>query len=123
MFTSRIFGKGERKIAILFNDKGIAIAFAIKITVFRSKRLAEKFDGIFTQIVFLLHEENLVSLKVQYIDGIKIESKPSQRQAAAAELRTSKTKKADTVKVPAFYILKGAKIITAPLQGEGAVRR
>lgn len=106
------------------SDRGIAIAFVIKITIFRSKRLAEKFDGIFTQIVFLLHEENLVSLKVQYIDGTKIESKSSQRQAAAAaELRTSQTKKADTVKVPAFYILKGAKIITAPLQGEGAVRR
>lgn len=104
------------------NDKGIAIAFAIKITIFRSKRLAEKFDGIFTKIVFLLHEENFVFLKVQYIDGTKIESKSSQRQNAA-ELRTSQTKKADTVKVPAFYILKGAKIITAPLQGEGAVRR
>lgn len=100
----------------------MAIAFAIKITIFRSKRLAEKFDGIFTKIVFLLHEENFVSLKVQYIDGTKIESKPSQRQAAA-ELRTSQKKKADTVKVPTFYILKGAKIITAPLQGEGAVRR
>ena len=44
------------------------------INIFRSKRLAEKFDGIFTQIVLLLHEENLVSLKVQYIDGTKIES-------------------------------------------------
>ena len=44
------------------------------INIFRGKRLAEKFDGIFTQIVLLLHEENLVSLKVQYIDGTKIES-------------------------------------------------
>ncbi len=44
------------------------------INIFRSKRLADKFDGIFTQIVLLLHDENLVSLKVQYIDGTKIES-------------------------------------------------
>ena len=44
------------------------------INIFRSKRLADKFDNIFTQIVRLLHEENLVSLKVQYIDGTKIES-------------------------------------------------
>ena len=44
------------------------------INIFRSKRLAGKFDNIFTQIVLLLHEENLVSLKVQYIDGTKIES-------------------------------------------------
>ena len=44
------------------------------INLFRSKRLAGKFDDIFTQIVLLLHDENLVSLKVQYIDGTKIES-------------------------------------------------
>ena len=44
------------------------------INIFRSKRLAGKFDNIFTQIVLLLHEENIVSLKVQYIDGTKIES-------------------------------------------------
>ena len=44
------------------------------INIFRSKRLANKFDDIFTQIVLLLHNEGLVSLKVQYIDGTKIES-------------------------------------------------
>lgn len=44
------------------------------INIFRSRRLADKFDSIFTQIVLLLHEEGLVSLKVQYIDGTKIES-------------------------------------------------
>lgn len=44
------------------------------INIFRSKRLVNKFDDIFTQIVLLLHEEGLVSLKVQYIDGTKIES-------------------------------------------------
>ncbi len=44
------------------------------INIFRSKRLAGKFDKIFTQIVLLLNEEGLVSLKVQYIDGTKIES-------------------------------------------------
>ena len=43
------------------------------ITLFRSKRLVGKFDGIFTQIVLLLHDEGLVSLNVQYIDGTKIE--------------------------------------------------
>ena len=44
------------------------------INLFRSKRLAGRFDGIFTQIVVLLHDEGLVSLNVQYIDGTKIES-------------------------------------------------
>lgn len=44
------------------------------INIFSGKRLAGKFDSIFTRIVLLLNEEGLVSLKVQYIDGTKIES-------------------------------------------------
>lgn len=41
---------------------------------FRSKRLGAQIDTIFTQVVELLHQEGLVSLQVQYIDGTKIES-------------------------------------------------
>ena len=44
------------------------------INILRSKRLAGRFDKIFTQIVQLLNGEGFVSLKVQYIDGPKIES-------------------------------------------------
>lgn len=44
------------------------------INYYRSKRLKEGFDSVFTQVVELLHEEGFVSLKVQYIDGTKIES-------------------------------------------------
>lgn len=44
------------------------------INIFRGKRLTGVFDKIFTQIVLMLNEEGLVSLKVQYIDGTKIES-------------------------------------------------
>lgn len=44
------------------------------INYYRSKRLKEGFDSVFTQVVQLLHEEGFVSLKVQYIDGTKIES-------------------------------------------------
>lgn len=44
------------------------------INLFRSRRLAGKFEDIFTQVVLLLSEEGLVSLKKQYIDGTKIES-------------------------------------------------
>ena len=44
------------------------------INNFRSKRLVGTFDSLFTQVVLLLHEEGLVSLKVQYVDGTKIES-------------------------------------------------
>ena len=44
------------------------------INYYRGKRLKEGFDPVFTQVVELLHEEGFVSLKVQYIDGTKIES-------------------------------------------------
>ena len=44
------------------------------INYFRGKRLKDKFGGIFTQVVELLHGEGFVSLDVQYVDGTKIES-------------------------------------------------
>lgn len=44
------------------------------INYYRGKRLKEGFDAVFTQVVRLLHEEGFVALKVQYIDGTKIES-------------------------------------------------
>ncbi len=44
------------------------------INYYRGKRLKEGFDAVFTQVVKLLHEEGFVSLKVQYVDGTKIES-------------------------------------------------
>ena len=44
------------------------------INYYRGKRLRNGLDEIFTQVVQLLHEEGFVSLKVQYIDGTKIES-------------------------------------------------
>jgi transposase len=44
------------------------------INNFLSRRLLGTFDSLFTQVVLLLHDEDLVSLKVQYVDGTKIES-------------------------------------------------
>ena len=45
------------------------------INRFRSERLADgRFESIFRQVVELLHEEGLISLDVQYINGTKIES-------------------------------------------------
>ena len=44
------------------------------INYYRGKRLKDGFDAVFTQVVRLLHEEGFVSLKVQYVDGTKIES-------------------------------------------------
>ena len=45
------------------------------INRFRSERLCDgRFEELFRQTVVLMNEEGLVSLKVQYIDGTKIES-------------------------------------------------
>ena len=44
------------------------------INYYRGKRLKEGFDAVFTQVIQLLHDEGFVSLKVQYIDGTKVES-------------------------------------------------
>lgn len=44
------------------------------INYFRGKRLKDVIQGLFADIVRMLHELNYVSLKVQYIDGTKIES-------------------------------------------------
>ena len=70
-----------RQMAKLWNENivymwlgGTVIPDFRTINNFRSKRLIGTFDGLFTQVVELLHDEGLVSLKVQYIDGTKIES-------------------------------------------------
>ena len=44
------------------------------INYFRGKRLKKGVDAIFTQVVELLHQEGMLTLEVQYIDGTKIES-------------------------------------------------
>ena len=44
------------------------------LNYFRGKRLKEHFDNLFTQVVVLLSEQGFVSLKVQYVDGTKVES-------------------------------------------------
>ena len=44
------------------------------INYFRGKRLKTGIDTVFTQVVELLHQEGLVTLNVQYIDGTKVES-------------------------------------------------
>lgn len=44
------------------------------INYFRSKRLKDSFESIFTQVVELLHSQGFISLNVQYIDGTKLES-------------------------------------------------
>ena len=44
------------------------------INYFRGKRLKTGIDNVFTQVVELLHQEGLVTLNVQYVDGSKVES-------------------------------------------------
>lgn len=45
---------------------------------FRSEHLKETIDGLFSQVVVLLVEEGYVSLREQYVDGTKIESKSNK---------------------------------------------
>ena len=44
------------------------------INYFRGKRLKAHFDTLSTQVAVLLSEQGFVSLKVQYVDGTKVES-------------------------------------------------
>ena len=44
------------------------------INRFRGQRLQKTLQPIFTQVVFLLHDEGLLSLKELYTDGTKIEA-------------------------------------------------
>ena len=44
------------------------------INYFRGKRLKGLIQGLFADVVMLLHQLEYVSLNVQYIDGTKIES-------------------------------------------------
>ena len=53
---------------------GMRFPYFRTIDYYRGKRLKDGFDSVFTRGVQLLHDEGLVSLKVQYIDGTKIES-------------------------------------------------
>ena len=48
------------------------------INDFRSKRLKNHINKLFTQVVFILVDLGYVSLDVQYIDGTKIESKANR---------------------------------------------
>ncbi len=49
------------------------------INNFRSKRLKDHINKLFTQVVMMLVELGYITLDVQYIDGTKIESSAIKR--------------------------------------------
>ena len=48
------------------------------VNTFRSKHLKDTIDNLFSQVVMLLVEEGYISLREQYVDGTKIESKSNK---------------------------------------------
>ena len=88
------------------------------INRFRSERLSDgRFDELFRQVVLLLNAEGLVSLKVQYIDGTKIES-VANRYTFVWKGSVEKSKARLEAKVEA--VLKTAESVLSEENGECA---
>src|SRR5690606_13458647 len=60
------------------------------INYFRGKRLKGHIQSLFADVVRMLHELEYVSLKVQYIDGTKIESAAGRYTFRSEERRVGK---------------------------------
>ena len=75
---------------------------------FRSEHLKETIDGLFSQVVVLLVEEGYVSLREQYVDGTKIESKSNKyRFVWRKSVEKSKAKLERKIKAVLAEIEKG----------------
>ena len=68
------------------------------INRFRSEKLTDgRFESIFHQVVELLHDEGLISLDVQYIDGTKIESVANNLRKYVAQKTKDRNKYAQSM--------------------------
>ena len=74
IYTSRKIEQALRENVTFMWISGMRRPNWRTINYFRGKRLKEHFDNLFTQVVVLLSEQGFVSLKVQYVDGTKVES-------------------------------------------------
>ena len=75
---------------------------------FRSEHLKETIDGLFSQVVVMLVEEGYVSLREQYVDGTKIESKSNKyRFVWRKSVEKSKAKLERKIKAVLAEIEKG----------------
>lgn len=89
------------------------------INRFRSDRLCDgRFEELFRQTVVMMNEEGLVSLKVQYIDGTKIES-VANKYTFVWKGSVEKNKAKLEAKVDA--VLKAAESVLAEENGECSV--
>ena len=74
IYSSRKIEKAMRENINFMWLSGKQVADHNTIARFRSNKLKESFKDIFKQVVMLLAEEGLVTLKQVYTDGTKIES-------------------------------------------------
>lgn len=86
------------------------------INRFRSERLSDgRFEELFRQTVVMMNEEGLVSLKVQYIDGTKIESVANKY---TFEWKGSVEKNKAKLEARVDAVLKAAESVLAAEAGE-----
>jgi transposase len=78
------------------------------VNTFRSKHLKDTIDNLFSQVVMLLVEEGYISLREQYVDGTKIESKSNKyRFVWRGTVEKSKAKLEKKIKAVLADIEKG----------------
>ena len=69
------------------------------INRFRSDKLKDSFKEIFKQVVMMLAEEGLISMKQLYTDGTKIEAQAGRYTFVwGKSIKTNKTKNAYSVR-------------------------
>lgn len=74
IYSSRKIEKAMRENVLFMWLSNMNIADHNTIARFRSQKLQSAFKDIFTQVVLLLAEEGLITLKQVYTDGTKIEA-------------------------------------------------
>jgi transposase len=73
-YSSRKIEKANRENIYYHWLNGQNFPDHLTINNFRGKRLKEKIDNIFTQVVILLNQSNVVALEEVFTDGTKLES-------------------------------------------------
>ncbi|MDN4015139.1 IS1182 family transposase [Chryseobacterium gambrini] len=78
IYSSRKIEKAMRENVLFMWLSNMNIADHNTIARFRSQKLQSAFKDIFTQVVLLLAEEGLITLKQVYTDGTKIEAQANR---------------------------------------------
>jgi len=78
IYSSRKIEKAMRENVLFMGLSNMSIADHNTIARFRSQKLQSAFKDIFSQVVMLLAEEGLITLKQVYTDGTKIEAQANR---------------------------------------------